>query len=324
MTPSRNQLRRSIGPRGFTLVEVLIAVVITAAIAGAAAITVVRALRAQEIARARGEAFARAALIADAFADDAQNLVRSGDLYDARVLIVDAALPSGDARDEVLLFTTQSRPVRAESEQNEGEAYEVQYRLESPPGIDTAGYVLWRRADPVPDDVPDGGGVASPIALDVASFSVQAFDGSAWVDAWDSDRDGYPHALRVTAVTRDPRGTREAAARRTIAIDRPPTPYAVAQTGSAAAPAATSGSSSDAPATGASGGSRGGGGGSTPRGPGTTPDAPRGPGSNPGTGNPGTGNPGTGNPGTGDAGGRGSGAGPGAGNGGAPPRGGPR
>lgn len=217
-----------------------------------------------------------------------------------------------------LLFTTQSRPVRAESEQNEGEAYEVQYRLESPPGIDTAGYVLWRRADPVPDDVPDGGGVASPIALDVASFSVQAFDGTTWVDAWDSDRDGYPHALRVTAAARDPRGTREAFARRTIAIDRPPTPYAVAQTGSAAAPAATSGSSADTPTTGTSGGSRGGGatpqrpgntgGGGTPRGPGAQPDAPGGPG----------------NPGTSDSGGRGSGAGPSAGNGGAPPRGAPR
>lgn len=233
---SRSSSHRGIVPvrLAFTLIEVLVAVLITAGIAGASAVAVSRALRAQEVAKARQEAFARAGLAVDSLAADLQNIVRSGDLYDARVLIVDSSLSNGSARDEILLFTRSSRPVRAPGEQNEGDAYEVQYRLQSPMRLDATGYTLWRRADPVPDEVPDGGGVASPLAIGMSSFSVQAYDGSAWLDSWDSDRDGYPHAVRVTASASDDQGRREAIARRTIALDRTPTPYATVSTESAA------------------------------------------------------------------------------------------
>jgi type II secretion system protein J len=214
----------------FTLIEVLVAVLITAGIAGASAVAVSRALKSQEVARARQESFARAALAVDAVAADVQNLVRSGDLYDARVLIVDSSLSTGSARDEMLLFSRNSRPVRPSGEQNEADAYEVQYRLEAPPDIAATGYVLWRRADPVPDEVPDGGGIAAPLASGITALSIQAFDGASWLDSWDSDRDGYPHAIRITAGASDGRGQRESVARRTIAVDRTPIPYATVST----------------------------------------------------------------------------------------------
>jgi hypothetical protein len=91
--------------------------------------------------------------------------------------------------------------------------------------------VLWRRIDPQPDEYPDAGGVATPVAQGLASLSFQAFNGEEWLDRWDSDRDGIPHAvrtvLRVPAFAAD--GSRlpsaDATARRVVAMDRPPLPY---------------------------------------------------------------------------------------------------
>lgn len=213
---------------GFSLIELILATLIAAAIAGAVTVSLSQALRARASSESRQEAFARAAAAADRIALDAQNLVRSGDLYDVRILLVDSESGglSGE-HDEVLFFCNDARQARPASEQNEGGVYEVQYRLQSPPDPAAAGYVLWRRADPVPDQTPDGGGVASPIVQGMVGVSIEAFDGESWLPSWDSDRDGVPHALRITTLARSEgeRGV-EAAARRTIAIDRVPIPFA--------------------------------------------------------------------------------------------------
>lgn len=222
--------------RAFTLIELLVAVLIAAAIAGATVIAISQALRARDSSEARQAAFRRAGAAADRIALDAQNLVRSDDLYDVRVLLVDAG-SAGAEHDELLLFSRVSRQARAASEQNEGSSAEVQYRLQNPPSAGDPGYVLWRRQDPAPDEVPDGGGVASPIVTDIGALSIEAFDGRSWLPEWDSDRDGVPHALRITVVARERQrsGGRmaEAASRRTVALDRVPLPFATAETGSA-------------------------------------------------------------------------------------------
>lgn len=217
----------------FSLIELIVATLIAAAIAGAVTVSLSQALRARTSSEARQEAFARAAAVVDRVALDAQNLVRSGDLFDARVLLVDSeGADLAGQHDEVLFFSHSSRQARPVSEQNEGGAYEVQYRLESSPDPAAKGYVLWRRADPVPDETPDGGGIATPIVQGVTALSIEAFDGTSWLPSWDSDRDGYPHALRITALAlSDGERHAESAARRTVAIDRVPIPYATVSTG---------------------------------------------------------------------------------------------
>lgn len=221
---------------GFTLLEVLVAALITAGIAGATATAVSQALRARESSSARQQAATRAATACDLVARDALNLIRSGDLYDARILLVDGELQGGASRDELLLFAHASRQTRSATDQNEGSACEVQYRLETPPeSLLASGYILWRRSDPVPDEVPDGGGVATPVAMGITSLAIEVFDGSAWLDEWDSDSEGYPYALRITAQARDDSGKREAASRRTVALDRTPKPYATVESASGAA-----------------------------------------------------------------------------------------
>lgn len=210
---------------GFTLIETLVAVFLAALIAGGAAVAVAQSLKAREASRARQEAASRAGAAVASLADDALNLIRSGDLFDARVLLVDGAT-AGAEHDELLLFTGSTRRVRPGGDQNEGGIYEVQYRLETPADARAGGYTLWRRADPAPDHVPDGGGVAWPIVEGIVSLSIEAFDGAAWNDSWDSDRDGYPHAIRVTVGARADDKPAIFVARRVAAIDRTPRPYA--------------------------------------------------------------------------------------------------
>jgi type II secretion system protein J len=218
----------------FTLIEVMVASLLAAGIAGAVTVSLSRAVSARDRAAARQEAHARAAAAVDRVARDLANLVRTGDLFDARVLLVDGGGGLDRQHDELLLFTRSATPARLPDparRQNEGDAHEVQYRLQSAPDAGAAGHVLWRRIDPVPDEVPDGGGVASPIVEGIAALSIDAFDGATWRSSWDSDRDGYPHAVRVTALARSD-GPRPAEAwlRRTVAIDRTPAPFATAST----------------------------------------------------------------------------------------------
>ncbi len=258
--------------RAFTLIELIVAILVAAGVAGAAAVAVNRTFGAGQSSGARHEAHSRAGAVVDRIALDARNAVRSGDLFDARVLLLDSQATAAP-RDELLLFSRSLRQARLASEQNEGAVYEVQYKLiDAPAGLGPAGSaVLWRRVDPVPDDVPEGGGVASPIVDGVASLSIEAFNGSSWFKEWDSDRDGYPHALRITAVAQSDDRRSTAAARRTIALDRTPIPYAAVLTpANQAAPSQSGGAGQPQQQGGAGGGGTGtgggGGGGSRPGG----------------------------------------------------------
>lgn len=246
--------------RGMTLLELIVGVVIVALIAGSTAYTVGQSVRASSAAESRERVRAAANLAADRVAQDIAGILRDGDLYYARVLLIDGEAEVADADgqrelvqgDELLLFSQS--PVAARSsnrgeigEQAEGGEFEVHYRLAvreagaggrqyssrgrvfSVEGVEDNGAVLWRRIDPQPDDRPDGGGMVFPVMEGVTEFSVEALDVDRWVASWDSDRQGYPHALRVTVRVTEaetfgsPR--RQAYARRTVAIDRVPLPY---------------------------------------------------------------------------------------------------
>lgn len=228
------------GRRGFSLIELLVGVLITAGVCGATTIALSQALKAKTNSEARRQAFARATTAAERIASDAANALRDGDLYACRVRVTDGGLGE-TAADQLLIFSKSLQPTRPLGSQPEGDRYEVQYRLQPdsrasvtatrPPtraAAVPAQNVLWRRVDPVPDEVPDGGGVAFPFVERVKGLSIEAFDGRAWYPSWDSDRDGLPHALRVTCWATSEDGSKQAAARRTVALDRVPVPFVTA------------------------------------------------------------------------------------------------
>jgi type II secretion system protein J len=223
--PSRCRARQ-----GFTLVELIVATVVIAGIASAVTVSISQSLRAKSNSGSRSSAMLRADAAAGRIALDVQNVVREGDLYLARVLVIDKER-DGLARDEILVFTGSTELARPTSSEPEGGAYEVQYRVGEEAGSrgrTRAGEVetmLWRRVDPIPDEMTLGGGVAFPVVEGIIALSIEAFDGEAWAGEWDSDRDGYPHAVRLTVVARSEDGRRTETVRRVVAIDRVPLVY---------------------------------------------------------------------------------------------------
>jgi hypothetical protein len=221
---------QSKSPRAFTIAEVIVAAVVTAFLALATTVAISQAARARDASAGRLEAHLRAETAASRIARDAENAVRDPEVFFTRVSITSGKGGAGE-QDEILLYSRSLKTARPRDDQGEGGEYEVQYRLEaSPPGIadaqgrPPAGMLLWRRMDPVPDDFPDAGGVASVIADGVVSLTLRAYDGSQWFSAWDSDRQGYPHAVSVSVSATDPTGKYEATSRRVVALDRTPLP----------------------------------------------------------------------------------------------------
>ena len=251
---------RSKNRSGLTLLELIVGIVIIAMVSMATAAAVSQSVKSSGAAESRERVRNAANLAVERVAQDVAGVLRDGDLYYARVLLTDgeAEVRGFDGRrevvraDELLLFT--QTPIAARSsnrgelgERSEGGEFEVQYRLatrstgvggrqfsdrgrvfyedesEGEPGV------LWRRVDPQPDETPEGGGVVFPVMEGVTEFSVEALDVDRWVADWDSDEQGYPHALRITVRVTEPRTygspRREAYARRTVAIDRVPLPY---------------------------------------------------------------------------------------------------
>lgn len=225
-------------PRGFTIAEIIVAVIITAFVAAATSVALTQAARARDASTAKVEARARAELAAGRIAQDIENTVRHEEVFFSRVKVTDGNA-GGIARDELLVYSRSLKLIRTRSEQGEGGEYEVQFRLDNvprgvvpPPTRVTRGeslgtpLALWRRADPVPDDVPDGGGIAAAIVDGVLSLEIQAYDGTTWFNSWESDSDGYPHAISIQVTATDDRGRYQAICRRVIALDRTPLPTA--------------------------------------------------------------------------------------------------
>ncbi|MDX2130680.1 MAG: type II secretion system protein [Planctomycetota bacterium] len=281
--------------RGFTLIELILAAVIGVFVAGAAVTSVSQFLRARKSAGARQEAFSRAESAAARIARDLQNVARNADLTYAQVSVRPGLGAAGDG-DELLLMVNSLTPVRGDDLSPEGDLHEVQYRV-APSA--SGGLALWRRVDPGFDEFIDAGGMASPEVIGVVSLSIDASDGIDWFDAWESDTDGMPHAVRVTVIAASDDGTTRVTARRTIAVDRVPLEPEID-------PAAEDESESSEPRTPSSSGTGGGGTGGGGTGGGGTGGGGTGGG---GTGGGGTGGGGTGGGGTGGGGTGGGGTG---------------
>ena len=198
--------------RGFTLIELVLAGVIAALVLVTIVSTLSQVGRARTISRTRLQAYLRADSALDAVRRDLSSILRDADLFHTRVLLYDGGriMRVGSRidldRDEILVFNTRLEPLGEIDYNGEGGEYETQYRVDE----DRYGTTLWQRRDPVPDDIPAGGGVATPMAEGVIGFKIEAYDGLEWYDEWDSDLDGLPWGFRITiTASGEPGGTVE-------------------------------------------------------------------------------------------------------------------
>ena len=215
--------------RGFTLVELMVAALMTAFVLGAVSMSLSQLSRAKSGSREQLVAHLRADAALNAVRRDVVTVLRDPDLFWTRLLLIDHSIASPLGRmdrDEILLFNVQLRPIRDLDFIGDGVEFEAHLRIEEDPD----GIVLWQRRDAVPDEYPRGGGVATPLISGVVGLSMEAYDGDLWYPSWDSDFDGLPLAIRVTVAAsgcrdgQDPYASTLALLRTVIPIDRVPPP----------------------------------------------------------------------------------------------------
>jgi type II secretion system protein J len=228
-TASRTACRRTPAPsrrRGFTLVEVIIAAVVAAFVIGSLATSIGQLARARDTSKTRLDAHMRADAALSAIRSDVASVIRHHDLHWTRLYIRDGMyrfdVQNEFDRDEILVFATRLRAVNDLDFQGEGMQHEIQYRVEH----DDYGAALWQRRDPVPDEFPLGGGIATPIVQGILGVRFEAYDGYEWRRRWDSDEFGLPYAVRITVVASGHRNSEDlltaprAVLRTVVAIDR--------------------------------------------------------------------------------------------------------
>lgn len=198
--PDRRIARRS----GFTLVELLLAGVIAALVLVAVVTTLSQIGRAREVSRSRLMSHLRADAAIESLRRDMASILRDADLFHTRVLLYDGSSTiSGGGRlmtvgrDELLIFNGRLEPLGEIDYNGEGGEYETQFRVDE----DDYGAALWQRRDPVPDEWPDGGGVATPIAEGIVGIDIMAYDGQDWYEDWDSDIDGLPWGFKIEVTS---------------------------------------------------------------------------------------------------------------------------
>ncbi len=159
--------------RGFTLVEVMVAGIITAFLLSSVSMSLSQVTNAKVVANQRLAAHQRADAALDSLRREIASVIRSDDLFWTRLLIKDDGFSSRVGRldrDEILLFSTRFRPIHPVEFSGEGMEYESQFRIED----DELGPVLWHRRDAVPDEYPRGGGTATPLVDGIVSLSIEA------------------------------------------------------------------------------------------------------------------------------------------------------
>ncbi|MCZ6836321.1 MAG: hypothetical protein O7G85_11150 [Planctomycetota bacterium] len=212
--------------RSFTLVELIVAGVITTFILGSISTCLSTLAKAKISSRQRLEAYLRADSALEKMRRDVVSFIRHEDLFFSRFLLrdLDVNTPLGTMdRDEMLIFSNQLRQLRNIEYNGEGTECEVQYRVQEEFGDSPT---LWRRRDAFPDKYPRGGGVATPLANSIIGLNIEVYDGFQWLEDWDSDYDGLPYAVRITVIASGESGDGEvyessiATLRTIVAFDR--------------------------------------------------------------------------------------------------------
>jgi len=191
--------RYSANKTGFTLVEMLVTVTITALIAATAAGTLRAAAWARNRIDADIEIRSEARFVADLIQRDLHNLYRDRDAKNIKLV---GKLESVAGRSQSVLTMHTVDRFRVRPGEPEGDVREVEYVLIAQKGKK----LLLRRTDPHPEDKEEPGGRVAVIAENVAAFEVSFYDDreQEWLEEWPEEKNSLPKLAAVNLAVRRP------------------------------------------------------------------------------------------------------------------------
>jgi type II secretion system protein J len=206
MTDDKIQMTDVIAPAvtGFTIIEILIALLISGIIVGVIYASYMGSLRIIYNSQTDMERTHMARILLNRIDTD----LRCAFLRAYKEYLVFVGVDSGEGEfgSDTLTFTASNHR-RSERNAPESTLCEVSYSLD--PERDENLYIL-RREDPTLDEDPFSGGETRIIGEGVAGLDFEYYDGESWVPSWDS-REEYslPYAVRVKLLLREEEGEEE-------------------------------------------------------------------------------------------------------------------
>jgi type II secretion system protein J len=203
MKRARKNLHRS-RARGFTLIELVVALSMVVIIAASLSSTLWLAYHATQRTEAAVNPSRQAAIMMDYLAPDFQNALQAGSATTTLIGNFEGTQAQDDRgheADDVIFFATTESPQHAYAN---GEVKQIEITVEHLTG--TNDYALVRRVtrnltaqiQAAPDE--------EIICRGVSSFTLQYFDGSNWDTTWDSTQEDktIPAAVQVKVELQDP------------------------------------------------------------------------------------------------------------------------
>jgi len=187
---------------GFTLIEILVASVISAFIA----VTAVSAMKTISLGRSKIEDRSVAAgelrYVSDIIRKDMANLYRS-DKPEKVVLV--GSLEIGETGMTSVLKAHVVNMVKARVGQPESDVFEVQYFLQQT----DEKTLFMRRLQPNPFDQEIAGGILTAIAENIVGFTVTYLNEvEEWMDEWPEENTNLPNLVKIDLTAETPQSKR--------------------------------------------------------------------------------------------------------------------
>lgn len=184
--------------RGFTIAEVLIAILITGIVAGVVYSSYIGGIRIILSAQRDMDRTSMGRIVLDRLATDFSGaFLRAGKEW---LVFVGVDTGGGEAggSDTVTFISANHR--RSERDAHESTLSEVSWSLD--PGAKGELFIT-RREDPTLDEDPFSGGETRVVGEGISGLDFEYFDGESWTSSWDSrEEDLLPLAVRATLVLR--------------------------------------------------------------------------------------------------------------------------
>ena len=199
-------MKRHNSQKGFTLIEVMIALALLAMIMGLVSGSYYASARAKRRMESRMELIAMGRVALDTMIKEIDGALIVPDDTSSMPFEGETSGSFQNPQDSISFLTTTFNPTTLGG--IGGNTAEISYELKENEKLKDS-YFLDRRADPFPDDDPKKGGITTDIAEEVSGLQIRyQDDNDIWNNRWNSGTDKkYPKLVEITIHLRGEDGT---------------------------------------------------------------------------------------------------------------------